>query len=199
MTRLIYLVFLLFSLSITETLAQAISLDYFNATENNEEVFLKWAITRGETCNGILITRSTDSLNFEAVGKIDGVCGSPDFQQPYSFIDETPVKNKIIYYRLELGISSFSNIISIELIEKNGQGYQVRPQPLKEDGQIFFSNPDGKKWYLQVYNLNGKNIYQSSTIKESIQLKTDQWSSGLYVFVLSSEKEKIRGKLIVSP
>ena len=182
----------------TGMIAQETILAYFNATENQEEVLLKWAILEGETCNGILITRSTDSLFFEAIGEIGGVCGDPNFQQPYSFVDEAPPKNTTVYYKLELGISDFSEIISIELISKNESGYQVRPQPMRNHGKIYFDNPESNEWEIEIYQMNGQIIYQNITQNNYFEIYTGNWSGGVYIFHLSSSKENIQGKIIIT-
>ena len=179
-------------------MAQDVDLAYFNASENNEEVLLKWAISKGETCNGILITRSSDAINFEAVGQIEGVCGSPDFQQPYTFVDTSPLQNTIAYYRLELGISSFSDIISIELVSKNEKGYQVRPQPMNNNGKVYFDNSTGDEWILKVFNINAQLIFEDKTKNDFVELNTRDWPPGLFVFILSSGSTNIQGKLMIS-
>jgi len=179
-------------------MAQDVDLAYFNASENNDEVLLKWAISKGETCNGILITRSSDAINFKAIGQIEGVCGSPDFQQPYTFVDTSPLQNTIAYYRLELGISAFSDIISIELVSKNENGYQVRPQPMKTKGKIYFDNSIGDEWSLKVFNINAQLIFEDKTKNDFVELNTSGWSAGLFVFILSSGSSNIQGKLMIS-
>lgn len=173
-------------------------LDFFQATEIQEQVLLKWAISKGETCNGILITRSDDSLYFEAIGRIEGVCGSPEFQQAYSFVDENPLLNKKAYYRLELGLSDFSSIISVEIIAENDKGYQVRPQPIQYTGKIYFNNPEDQEWQLKIYRLNAQIIYQTSTRNHFFEIETSEWRSGVYLFVLLSEAERIQGKIIIT-
>lgn len=177
--------------------AQEVDLDYFTLDKNNDNILIKWAITRGQTCNGILITRSTDSVNFARIGEIEGVCGSPEFQQPYSFIDENPIYNKKVFYRLELGIRDFSEIISIEFIKKNEAGYQVRPQPITDNARIFFDNPQFLNYELSIYNLNSQIIYQSETNSDNFNLQTQSWPSGIYVFLIKSDKESIKGKLVI--
>ncbi len=75
----------------------------FSLFENNGKVYLNWSIVSGSTCNGIQIYRSTDSVMFTQVGNIPGICGSSSSAISYNFIDDNPVKNKVNYYRLELG------------------------------------------------------------------------------------------------
>ncbi len=96
--------------------AQETILEKFTATEVNDDIVLNWTIEQGSTCNGIDITRSSDSLNFILIGDIEGICGDQEKSIPYTFVDENPIRNQINYYRLELGSVGSSDIISIKYI-----------------------------------------------------------------------------------
>ena len=51
-------------------------LNYFNAQVLNAQVVLNWEVRIGNTCDGIEIQHSTDSISFVKIGEIAGVCGS---------------------------------------------------------------------------------------------------------------------------
>ncbi|MGY8927636.1 MAG: hypothetical protein ACKVJC_10130, partial [Flavobacteriales bacterium] len=55
-------------------------ISHFSATEFNGKVLLTFAITQGNTCNGVVILHSTDSVNFTQVESIEGICGSSQAQ-----------------------------------------------------------------------------------------------------------------------
>ena len=98
--------FIFFLIIGSNSLAQQNSiLGSFYLFESNAKIYLNWSIVSGSTCNGIKIFRSIDSLNFYEIGKIEGICGNISAEQFYNFIDENPVKNKINFYKLELGNS----------------------------------------------------------------------------------------------
>lgn len=197
--HLLHLILIFGSIMISiPLLAQRTELDYFEATENQEEVLLKWAISKGSTCNGITITHSSDSLYFSPIGRIEGVCGDADSPQPYSFVDLNPLKNQKNYYKLELGTSSFSEIISITLVNKNEEGYQVRPQPIQSEANIYFDNPDFETAQLHIYNINGQLIYQSQSRENYFEINSAQWPSGFLFFTILLEGKEIKGKLLIS-
>lgn len=179
-------------------LAQKTELDYFEASDNSGEILLKWAISKGSTCNGITITRSSDSLFFSPIGRIEGVCGDADSPQPYSFVDLNPLKNQKNYYKLELGTSSFSDVIAIVLVKKNEEGYQVRPQPIRSHGIIYFDNPDFETAQLKVYNFQGQVIYQSQTIDNYFDINSMEWATGLMFFSILLDGQEIKGKLLIA-
>lgn len=176
-----------------------IVLDYFEANQNQEEVLLKWAISKGSVCNGITITRSSDSLFFSPIGRIEGVCGSPDAQQPYSFVDETPLKNQINYYKLELGSYDFSEVVSLKVIDKNGKDFEVIPNPIQDEGRIYFDNPNYEDFQIEIYHINGSLIRSQASQENYFDIESLYFSAGLYIFHLSNSKTSIKGKFIISP
>lgn len=173
-----------------------VTLDYFEANEDGTSIFLKWAVSQGQTCNGIDITRSSDGLFFEIIGRIEGVCGSPDVAVPYSFLDESPLKNQMNYYKLELGTSDFSEIISIEYNEKNEEGYQIRPNPVKDFTTIYFDNPNFDEVTLLVFDSFGRQVDEYSSKSSFIEIEVSNLTSGMYFFLLEKPNETIVGKFL---
>ncbi len=173
-------------------------LDSFNAADNNGTVFLKWVISSGSTCDGINIFRSSDTIGFIQIGRIEGICGSPDTPQPFSFTDENPLKNQINYYRLELGYSGYSEIISIELISLNNRDHQVRPNPVVNGAKIYFENDESKPHILLVFDLNGRIIDEQSNSQAYFSINTSSLPGGLYLFSISGTESNqiIKGKFI---
>jgi hypothetical protein len=171
----------------------------FSISENNGDVYLSWSIIAGSSCNGIQIYRSIDSINFSQIGNIPGVCGSVDFIQPFDFTDNDPVKNKVNYYRLELGNQDFSQIVSIEIIDISSNGYQIRPQPATDEVTIYFNNETKQEQYFKLYNLNGIEVFTARTKENFIQFNTAFLQSGLFLFTISvsESQSNVKGKLLV--
>ncbi|MBW6489965.1 MAG: T9SS type A sorting domain-containing protein [Lentimicrobium sp.] len=174
-------------------------LDRFTATESNGKIYLSWIISSGQTCDGTIIMRSTDKVDFSMIGEIFGVCGSSSKPVPYSFVDESPVLNAVNYYYLELGTSGFSEIISVEIIGTGNDGYQVRPNPVADKAQIFFENKKNESHELWLYNLSGKPIVQLNTNREYFDFDTTGLSPGLYIFSITNliNRTMIKGKIVV--
>lgn len=171
----------------------------FSISETEGRVFLSWSIIAGSTCNGIQIYRSTDSINFSQIGDIAGVCGSVDFEQPYDLTDNNPVKNKVNYYRLELGNQGFSQTVSIEIIDIESSGFQIRPHPANSEAVIYFDNNTKQEQQLTLYNMNGIAVFTAVTKEDFFQLNTSLLQSGLYLFIISvsGNLPTAQGKLLV--
>ncbi len=173
-------------------------LSYFQATENNGKVTLNWQIFAGSTCSGIQIFRSTDSTNFSQIGEIIGVCGS--FTEPvnYSFTDESPVQNAVNYYRLALGATGKSITVSIQLIDINTTGYQIRPHPLNGTGYIYFDNSANDTHQLSIYNASGHLLATKFTSTNYFVVESNIYTNGLYLFTIEKgDKITTKGKFVI--
>lgn len=174
-------------------------LDSYNVLEISGKVYVDVTISGGNTCNGIEVQRSVDSLNFIEVGKVDGICGNSAKPVSYSFVDEYPIKNKKSYYRVLLGERGYTTVTSITIIDTKELGFQVRPNPANERATIFFENPYSDTFQLELFNLSGKKILQLSSSSNAFDLNTFNLQNGLYFFSISKalNQEKVIGKLVV--
>ncbi|MDI1235179.1 MAG: T9SS type A sorting domain-containing protein [bacterium] len=172
----------------------------FNVFRIENSIYLRWTLTSGSICDGIQIYRSTDSTNFSQIGEIPGICGSSSEPRQYSFTDKNPVKNKTNYYRLAFGGGGVSEVLSIEIIDVQFGGIQIRPNPATGPVKIYFNNTYNQAFQLLVYNLNGQNILNLNTSEKFFQLDTENFSPGVYPFtiaLLDGTSRKVLGKLVV--
>lgn len=151
----------------------------------------------GSTCDGIRILHSTDSINFEEIGLIGGICGSKTESVKYEFTHKTPIANKINYYQLEFGNTFYSNIIQIELIAFDN-GYQIRPHPIINQGKILF---DGGRepFRLEIVDALGRLVHKEITHSSEFIIHTRDLPDHLLFFRILNEKGIVQaqGKLVV--
>jgi hypothetical protein len=174
-------------------------LGHFYASEENGVVILSWEILTGSTCNGIQIFRSTDDLNYVQINDIPGICGNISFAQDYIYEDSNPVKNKTNFYKLKLGTSGYSPVISVEIIDINKSGYQIRPNPVRENSKIYFTNEMNSESLISIYDFNGAEVYTNMTYNNYFNIDRSLFNSGFYIFSISitGNFPNIRGKLLV--
>lgn len=170
-----------------------------NATEFNGKVLVSWAIKQGNTCNGVQVLRSSDSVNFTQIGSIEGICGSTAEEIQYSFTDLNPIVNSVNYYRLSLGGVGFSWIISTEVIDVGETNYLLSPNPITEESTLYFNNDSGKLLTISFYNVHGKLSTELFTTSESQRLNEINLESGLYYFTITENNSDsvVKGKLLV--
>ncbi len=194
--------FLTLSLSIwglsNSLFAQEINiLDGFIGTAQTSQVQLRWTITSGETCNGTVIERSSDKLNWTQIGEIAGVCGSSAAPVSFNFIDSLPLANTINHYRLELGGRGYSHSISVAYYNFSKSSFVVIPNPVVSNATIFFEAKVFESYTFTLYDLNGRIHISTQGEGNSIVLNTEKLQSGTYFFIISRPRNPIiSGKII---
>lgn len=171
--------------------AQSEVLDNFSIDQTNGKVLLRWSIKSGNTCNGIEIYRSTDSITFQEIGDIQGTCGSSNYSVSYEFTDQEPIKNSKSYYRIKLGGNGYSQILSIEVIDVSSNQYLLRPNPITETGRIYFQNSNNSEFIFYVSDLMGNIVYSETIHSDFIEIKTDTFEPGHYLFIIQSTSKNI--------
>ena len=179
-------------------LSQSI-LDDFAIDLNQGKVLLAWTIKSGNVCNGIQIYRSSneDSVNFELIEDIQGVCGDLSSPVTYTFTDETPIPNKVNYYKLLLG-QEFSNVLGIEVLLIPVGSYLLKPQPVRNSSALYFNNSNNHNFELKIFDDFGSIVYLHETYSNKFLLDSTMVASGLYYFTLENKSNKsiINGKAL---
>lgn len=141
----------LFLLFMEQNYAQ-FEINYFIATQINENVKLSWEVSTGSTCNGMQIERSTDSINYFYIGQIDGVCGSSSAAQKFEFIDINPAPFKRNYYRIIASSGeSFYQSIFYNYVKDS---YCVVQNPVSSSSILYFKQ--NQQFIVTFYDLWGK-------------------------------------------
>lgn len=200
--REIYLVFfnLGFICLINMTFAQESILEKFSGEEFNNKVILSWTVKSGSTCNGIRMFRSSDSLVYSEIGDIQGICGNLGYSVDYNYTDDQPVKNKVNYYRLDLGGVELTYSLSVEVIDVGKQNYFLKTNPIVDQSELHFNNSSNKSAQLFIYSSNGVLVKIMHTQEEVFTIDATTLPSSLYYFRLSIENNElpITGKFQVN-
>lgn len=180
--------------------AQHVNLSNFYLIPNNKEVLMYWTIDSGPTCNGITVWHSSDSINYEEIGNIGGVCGSSSAATPYNFTDKSPLLNSVNYYKLRLGYTQFTEVKTITIKYTEPGKLYVYPNPSINQAKIEFNNDRNKQFSLTVTNSIGNVIYKKEDVIESeIFLDTSSWNNGSYYITLTDDSGNIlKEKLIIT-
>ncbi len=168
---------------------------YFNADVVNEQVRLSWVISGGNTCSGIFIQRSVDGQFFETIGEIDGICGSPDVDVPYVYLDPEPISNQNNYYRLELGTQGYSTPVVIEFVPLNTEGYSVKYDMLSRVATVYFKNDSNKNASYRLISTSGRLIYENNTTNAKITLNLSPYAARIYLLTITINNKTISLKV----
>ncbi|MBA2421838.1 MAG: T9SS type A sorting domain-containing protein [Chitinophagales bacterium] len=108
------------------------------------------------------------------------------------------MKNKVNYYRLELGNNGSSEILSVEIIDISN-GYQIRPNPVIGKAKLYFDNNTHQNHLLYIYNIMGVQLFTASTREDFFDLNAEAFLSGIYLFTIITEENQIKtsGRIII--
>ncbi len=174
-------------------------LESFSARTTNDEVVLDWVIAGGNTCNGIKIFHAPDTISFHQIGFIDGICGSTNSPEPYTYTHNAPLENTYNYYRLEFGGQGISLPLEVKFIKLGAGGYLIAPNPVSNSATIFFNNYSGEEYTFRLLDSYGREVLQITNIKdESFRFNRSGLKSGYYVFLLERKGTvEASGKIVV--
>lgn len=170
----------------------------FDAILENGTVYMNIVIRAGSICQGIFVSRSTDSLMFTEIGNIPGICGNSNSDVVYTFTDVAPMPNATNYYRLRFGENGYSHVVPVFYIQL-ADNYKVVPNPTNNLTTIYFDNPDNQTFLFRLTDLQGNFVLQLEDIKDNqLNFNAGNLPAGVYNFSLRNEDAKvISGKVVV--
>lgn len=170
-------------------------LSYFKAAVFNGQVVLTWNIEGGNTCNGITIFHSNDSINYDIIGEIPGICGAVSDSEPYRFTDVDPAKNQLNYYKLQLGNQGFTSPLEILFYETTESGFYFYPNPSSELLYVYV-DPSYQNSIIEIYDALGKKVISRAVNPGTMStFSAELFEAGSYIIrlldgtiVIGSEK-----------
>jgi hypothetical protein len=163
----------------------------FKGNSEGDKNYLSWLTAMEVNNDHFNIEWSSDGINFEVIGTINGQ-GNSTIGAAYSFVDQNP-NNGINYYRLAQydldGTSDQSNIISIN----NDQEIvcQVVPNPFDHNATLVLKNIQGASVDLMDLQGNLLSTYTVANLQSEIKIG-EGLSAGVYqVRVNSGEFSRV--------
>ncbi len=159
-------------------------LNWETATETNNDYFS--------------IDRSDDGINWSEIGKISGA-GNSSSSRKYFFEDENRYQ-EISYYRLQQhdfsGVVKTFSPISVQNCIAGNNALSIYPNPAKDAININFNGNIEQVTNSEIYDLFGKNLYQSSIYQSVINIENFQ--DGIYFLQLMLKSGNVTRKFIIA-
>jgi hypothetical protein len=182
-----------------------ISLLYFTATLENDQVLLQWASASEKNNDYFLVEKSADALNWEAFSRIQG-SGNSSSVTNYSLYDPKPVKG-INYYRLKQvdrdGATSYSAVEQVILQAESGV-ITYYPNPLDNDALLFieYASIKNENIGISVKDILGRNVlYKKFSAVEGFNkfgIDLSGLAAGTYLLNVTSSETRRTFKIIVN-
>jgi hypothetical protein len=154
----------------------------FEATTADREVLLGWQTASELNNDFFTVERSTDGINFEAIGKVSGN-GSTREAKSYTFRDRAPLPG-MGYYRLSQtdydGTHEILGVRAVNFIPGDA-GLSVYPNPL-HDGVLTLrvgGLEAGRDALIRIFDPAGRIVYQEQAPAEQGFLQRELDLSGL--------------------
>ncbi|MBK7965886.1 MAG: T9SS type A sorting domain-containing protein [Bacteroidetes bacterium] len=197
-TKIQYFLFSILLLCCRFSYGQQDSLfSFFNVQQDGNKVIVFLTIRGGIQCSGLQVQRGTDSINYTLVHEFPGVCGSPSADESYVWVDDSPSRNTVNYYRLEignLGIVSEHKFVFFQYFE--GDKLLITPNPC-EDCTIRFPNDKREKVRVQLFSIDGKFLLEEESTNNFYSLKDfDLQGSTFLVSIIYENGKKITGRVL---
>ena len=178
---------------------------------DNNSLSLQWKTLSEQNSSHFNILRSKDGIEYEVIGKLEAA-GYSNQELYYQFIDDSPPKNRTLYYRLQQfdldDRMTYSSIKTTELLSTTETIANVFPNPISI-GQCLFiesvateslNNPE-----LHIYNQDGSLAYQDFTPRvegfhegfNRYVVESGNWEKGLYYLCISEHGKPIITKSFI--
>lgn len=171
-------------------------IDRLSARAIGSSVQIEVTLSAGYTCNGILITRSVDSMQFETVGLIGGVCGDSAAAVSYSFTDSFPPTNTRLYYQLLLGGRIPTDTRQVVVYDFQERPVIISPNPAKDWVEVRFEAAEGSVNTITITNQQGTKVKEVAAEDGYGKIWLQDLPGGLYF--LQIDKLRISGRLLIA-
>lgn len=189
MQRLFYL-FLCLPFYLVSSAQNAPELASYTATFTHGNVLVNWTIKSGNTCNGARLYHSTDSIHYNLIHEVFGVCGNISEEESYFFLHTQPGLNQSNYYRLELGTDQNFWITRIWVPLDGANVLNVWPSPAHETIYAGWENKTYESYHLRITDFQGKRMYESLTRESFYSTSVQGYRPGLYLISVQKEGAK---------
>jgi hypothetical protein len=167
--------------------ANAQLVDFYEAItaiETPSGVLINWTMQEGNTCNGQIIQRSLDTISYADIGEISGICGSLLEPKAYNFIDENPVFNQPVFYRIFAGGRGYSFSISTFFMDIDYGDFLVRHDRTSNQIALFIKKLSSESYQLILFNTEGKELFFEPDAKSENYINLDHQYQGVLLITL---------------
>jgi len=172
----------------------------FTAQQQGNNAILQWQTAVEVNSNYFNIQRSTDDRDFTTIGKVNAG-GNSKTSLNYSYIDQLPDNQPVIYYRLQEvdknGRTAYSDIAILNINTSNGS-FTIVPNPVKDIINLYsaISVSDAG---IVLQDMSGKILYsgkQDIQAGDKIQLPVSSLAKGMYILTIQNNTANTQLKVI---
>lgn len=180
-----------------------VTLLYFDARVFEGKTEISW-VTASEINNDyFIVEQSTDGEQFSEITRVRGA-GSTNETTEYGCTDYFPPSG-ISYYRLKQvdydGTSSYSDVIAVHVRIKSSFSILSAESTVNQTVRIVFASKSNALYQLQVFELNGAQVYSMELAAHSGMNNREFFfpflRKGIYLLTLSSDDQGMAKKMLL--
>ncbi len=163
----------------------------FNAIPRQNKVQLKWMVTDNQEAAGFEVERADDASNFNTIGHV--VASNQNGDAAYQFMDNHPLHNKGMLYRLKILFKSGAEQYSdLRLVRINGREMmiRVRNNPVTDKLNFSLTDASSSEVTAQIVSSNGqvvkKKQWRISNNDASLDIPVSSLAAGVYLLVIQN-------------
>lgn len=164
----------------------------FDATCSGSTITLNWATASEHLSSAFRVQRSTNNESWIDLGTVSAAGESSTLLQ-YSFIDETPVRNTLNYYRLvQLDQDGNSEVYGPIAQQCNSveESLLILPNPATTGVMVNIRLQEmNENTQLIITDVQGKEVLRTTAL-ESQYIDLENWSPGVYIVHVYNDSMK---------
>ena len=188
-----YILLWVLPLPVTGLTAQAIL--------NDDIATVKWSTISEQNTSHFIIERSTDNVNFNAVGSQVKAAGNSETKREYQLQDNVSGLSQysVIYYRVKLvdldGKIAYSNIVPVRLSQRPNFQIATWPNPFQTTINLNVTTDTETTLSIRMIEATGKLIRTLTRqvpkgVSQIVLKEFDQLVPGLYLLEITDQRTK---------
>lgn len=171
----------------------------FRAIPNDSETQLYWQTATEVNNDYFQIERSSNGLDFTAIGKVNGSGDSYEMNE-YTYVDKEPVLGANFYRLKQIdfdGSFEYSSIVSVaHILDKSDIG--LHPNPFIQGARLSLSSGYEEEQLIQIFNIYGQLVFSNVLGKGEVgkELDLSHLAPGSYMFKFGQGKNTVVQKII---
>ncbi|MDH4471904.1 MAG: T9SS type A sorting domain-containing protein [Fluviicola sp.] len=171
----------------------------FEVSKNDQAVICNWETGSELNCDYFIIERSSNGIDFEPIGQMDGA-GTSTQTHTYTLYDSSPIDQGVSYYRLAQtdfdGTIAYSETKSVNFSAKTN--VTVVPNPSTGTFSVIGKHIDLTT--LSMRNVFGQSLQpmQINELDEETILQYSDLPVGIYFLTYENNRELVTERIIVS-
>lgn len=173
-------------------------IDFSGRVINDENILLQWQIASQINHDYFRLEKSRDGNSFTLLEKFEN---KDDTQNSFSSLDKNPHIG-INYYRLVQvdldGTTSLSPVIAVDFqADSKRDFWKIYPTLFSDFINIETLNNIQDDTFLQIFNTEGRQVFEIIVTDNSIKLDLNHLPKGLYFLNIYSEKQVFKVRKII--